>query len=177
MLYSGKDKIPARSKQRPVRQPAIAPFGKTEQVFARHLAAPLWLIERSNWSIAWTNDAVDRVLRDSRPTVRTGIRTWIDHAWTNLAAGQRVNGTWHLGGGDASVACVLSAARLDGDAEAVLIEAVSVPDQEGGNRYLKAIEASNNWVWETDAELRFTFMSRNVEQIVGVPAVGWGTVS
>ena len=37
-------------------------------------------------------------------------------------------------------------------------------------RFRDYAEAAADWFWETDADLRFTYMSENVERIVGVPA-------
>jgi len=42
--------------------------------------------------------------------------------------------------------------------------------KENEERFRDFTEASADWVWEMDADLRFTFMSGNVERIVGIPA-------
>jgi len=39
----------------------------------------------------------------------------------------------------------------------------------GERRFRDFAESASDWLWETDAELRFVYMSPNVEQIVGVP--------
>ncbi len=41
--------------------------------------------------------------------------------------------------------------------------------KESEHRFKDFAEASADWFWEMDAELRFTYMSPNVEEIVGVP--------
>ena len=41
--------------------------------------------------------------------------------------------------------------------------------RESERRFQDYAEASADWFWETDADLRFTYMSANVERIVGVP--------
>ncbi|MBT5110142.1 MAG: PAS domain-containing protein [Rhodospirillaceae bacterium] len=37
-------------------------------------------------------------------------------------------------------------------------------------RFRDFAESTSDWLWEMDADLRFTYMSENVERIVGVPA-------
>ena len=41
--------------------------------------------------------------------------------------------------------------------------------RESEARFRDFAEAAADWFWETDADLRFTYMSENVERIVGVP--------
>jgi PAS domain S-box-containing protein len=42
--------------------------------------------------------------------------------------------------------------------------------RENLERFRDFAESSSDWLWEMDADLRFTYMSPNVERIVGVPA-------
>jgi PAS domain S-box-containing protein len=42
--------------------------------------------------------------------------------------------------------------------------------RESLERFRDFAESSSDWLWEMDADLRFTYMSPNVERIVGVPA-------
>lgn len=41
--------------------------------------------------------------------------------------------------------------------------------RESESRFKDIAESSADWFWETDADLRFTYMSPNVERIIGIP--------
>lgn len=59
----------------------------------------------------------------------------------------------------------------DGGYRGLLVDAARTRSlEESAQRYRDYTEISSDWYWEQDAELRFTYFSREFEEITGVPS-------